>query len=199
MDPLIWAALLLLLGMLLVLMEVFVPSAGILGFLSVTSILAGIGIAFASPSGGLTVGFGFLFGTAIVLPIVLALAFRWFPETPIGRRLLPSLPTSEEVLPDNEERRVLRGLIGKVGQAKSPMLPSGAIVVEGRVINAVSEGLPIEPGTDVRVIEVRGARVVVRPLEAGESPAPPKPQQADDLLSRPIDSLGLDFPDDPLA
>lgn len=197
MEPLIWAALLLLLGMVLVLMEVFVPSAGILGFLSVTSILAGIGLAFYN--GGLTIGFGFLFGTAIVLPIVLALAFRWFPETPIGRRLLPSLPTSEDVLPDNEERRVLRGLVGKVGQAKSPMLPSGAIVVEGRVINAVSEGLPIEAGADVRVIEVRGARVVVRPLEAGESPAPAKPQQADDLLSRPIDSLGLDFPDDPLA
>ncbi|HEY2147850.1 MAG TPA: NfeD family protein [Pirellulales bacterium] len=197
MEPLIWAALLLLLGMVLVLMEVFVPSAGILGFLSVTSILAGIGLAFYN--GGLTIGFGFLFGTAIVLPIVLALAFRWFPETPIGRRLLPSLPTSEDVLPDNEERRVLRGLLGKVGQAKSPMLPSGAIVVEGRVINAVSEGQPIESGTDVRVIEVRGARVVVRPLEAGESPAPPKPQQADDLLSRPIDSFGLDFPDDPLA
>jgi membrane-bound serine protease (ClpP class) len=197
MEPLIWAALLLLLGMVLVLMEVFVPSAGILGFLSVTSILAGIGLAFYN--GGLTIGFGFLFGTAILLPIVLALAFRWFPETPIGRRLLPALPTSEEVLPDNEERRVLRGLVGKVGQAKSPMLPSGAIVVEGRVINAVSEGLPIEAGTDVRVIEVRGARVVVRPLEAGESAAPPKPQQADDLLSRPIDSLGLDFPDDPLA
>ncbi len=197
MEPLIWAALLLLLGMVLVLMEVFVPSAGILGFLSVTSILAGIGLAFYN--GGLTIGFGFLFGTAIVLPIVLATAFRWFPETPIGRRLLPSLPTSEDVLPDNEERRVLRGLVGKVGQAKSPMLPSGAIVVEGRVINAVSEGQPIEPGTDVRVIEVRGARVVVRPLEAGESPTPPKPQQADDLLSRPIDSFGLDFPDDPLA
>jgi membrane-bound serine protease (ClpP class) len=197
MEPLIWAALLLLLGMVLVLMEVFVPSAGILGFLSVTSILAGIGLAFYN--GGLTIGFGFLFGTAILLPIVLALAFRWFPETPIGRRLLPALPTSAEVLPDNEERRVLRGLIGKVGQAKSPMLPSGAIVVEGRVINAVSEGLPIEAGTDVRVIEVRGARVVVRPLEAGESAAPPKQQQADDLLSRPIDSLGLDFPDDPLA
>src|SRR5690349_3754798 len=99
MEPLLWAALLLLLGMVLVLMEVFVPSAGILGFLSVTSILAGIGLAFYN--GGLTIGFGFLFGTAIVLPIVLGLAFRWFPETPIGRRLLPGLPRSEDVLPDN--------------------------------------------------------------------------------------------------
>jgi membrane-bound ClpP family serine protease len=196
MEPLVWATLLLFLGMLLVLLEVFVPTAGVLGFLSVTAILSGIGLAFYN--GGLTIGFGFLFGTAIVLPIVLGLAFRWFPETPIGRRLLPHLPTSEEVLPDNEERRALRGLLGKVGQAKSPMLPSGAIVVEGRIINAVSEGLPIDAGQNVRVIEVRGSRVVVRPLEEGESATPARPE-ADDLLSRPIDSLGLEFRDEPLA
>ena len=198
MEPLVWAALLLLLGMLLVMLEVFVPTAGVLGFLSVASILAGIGLAFYN--GGLTVGFGFLFGTAVVLPIVLALAFRWFPETPVGRRLLPGLPTSEDVLPDNEERRTLRGLLGKVGQAKSAMLPSGAIVVEGRIINAVSEGVPIEAGQNVRVIEVRGGRVVVRPLEEGESAQPkPPPSSADDILSRPIDSLGIDLPEDPLA
>src|SRR4051794_36067413 len=157
MEPFVWAASLLTLGMVLLLLEVFVPSAGLLGFLSVTAILSGIGLAFYN--GGLTIGFAFLFGTAIVLPFVLALAFRWFPETPIGRRLLPSLPTSEEVLPDNEERRALRGLFGKVGQAKSPMLPSGQILIEGRVINAVSEGQAIEAGTTVRVIEVRGSRV----------------------------------------
>jgi membrane-bound ClpP family serine protease len=197
MEPLVWAALLVLLGMVLVLMEVFVPTAGMLGFLSITAILSGIGLAFYN--GGLTVGFGFLIGTAVVLPIVLGLAFRWFPETPIGRRLLPSLPTSEEVLPDNEERRVLRGLLGKVGRAKSPMLPSGTILVEGRVINAVSEGQAIEAGANVRVIEVRGSRVVVRPLEDGESAAPVKPQQTDDLLSRPIESLGIDYSDEPLA
>jgi membrane-bound ClpP family serine protease len=197
MEPLVWATLLVLLGMVLVLMEVFVPTAGMLGFLSITAILSGIGLAFYN--GGLTVGFGFLIGTAVVLPIVLGLAFRWFPETPIGRRLLPSLPTSEEVLPDNEERRVLRGLLGMVGQAKSPMLPSGTILVEGRVINAVSEGQAIEAGSNVRVIEVRGSRVVVRPLEEGESAAPVQPQQSDDLLSRPIESLGIDYSDEPLA
>jgi membrane-bound serine protease (ClpP class) len=182
--------------MLLVLLEVFVPTAGVLGFLSVAAILSGIGLAFYN--GGLTVGFGFLFGTAVVLPIVLALAFRWFPETPIGRRLLPNLPTSDEVLPDNEERRVLRGLLGKVGQAKSQMLPSGSVVVEGRTIDAVSEGLPIDAGQNVRVIEVRGSRVVVRPLEEGEAATPARPE-TDDLLSRPIDSLGIEYPDDPLA
>jgi hypothetical protein len=53
--------------------------------------------------------------------------------------------------------------------------------------------MPIEPGELVRVIEVRGSRVVVRPVEEGETPP-----ISDDVLSRPIDTLGIDPFDDPL-
>jgi membrane-bound serine protease (ClpP class) len=193
MEPLLWAATLLLMGLLLVMLEVFVPTGGLLGFLSLTAILVGIGLAFYN--GGVTYGFSFLLVAAVALPTVLALAFRWLPGTPMGRRLLPSVPMSKDVLPDSEDRRVLRGLVGKIGQAKSIMLPSGAVLVEGRTIDAVSEGMPIEAGQSVRVIEVRGNRVVVRPMEEGEPQA-----MSDDPLSRPIDSLGIDDPfHDPLA
>jgi membrane-bound ClpP family serine protease len=192
MDPLIWAGILLLLGLMLVMLEVFVPTGGLLGFLSLTAILSGIGLAFNK--GGLAYGFGFLIATAVALPIVLGLAFRWLPGTAIGRRLLPAVPMSKDVLPDSEERRALRALVGKIGRAKSTMLPSGAVTVDGRTFDAVSEGLPIEPGQPVRVIEVRGNRVVVRPVEEGEEqPA------SDDVLSQPIDTLGIDPFHDPLA
>jgi membrane-bound serine protease (ClpP class) len=179
--------------MAMVIMEVFIPTAGLLGFLSVTAILAGICLAFAKA--GMTVGFSFIIVTAIALPGVLAIALRVLPKTPLGRRMLPGLPKSHEVLPDNEERRALRGLLGKVGRAKSDMLPSGAVVIEGRIINALSQGEPIDAGQTVVVIEVRGSKVVVRALAEGERP----PQNADDLLSRPIDTLGIDLSDDPLA
>ena len=74
------------------------------------------------------------------------------------------------------------------------MLPSGAVMVEGQTIDALSEGMPIEAGQRVRVIEVRGNRVVVRPADDDEQPDPD-----DDVLSRPIESLGLDSLEDPLA
>ncbi len=193
MEPVIWAALLLLLGLTLVMLEVFVPTGGLLGFLSLTAIVVGIALAFWQ--GGMGYGFGFLLITAVALPTVLGLAFRWLPRTPIGRRILPALPMSKDVLPDTEERRVLRGLVGKIGTAKSPMLPSGAVVVEGRTIDAVSEGQPIELGQSVRVIEVRGTRVIVRPVEESEE----TPRSADDPLSRPLDELGIDPFDDPLT
>jgi membrane-bound serine protease (ClpP class) len=190
MDPLAWSALLLFLGLLLVTLEVFVPSGGVLGFLSIGSLLAGICLAFYR--GGPEMGFLFLAITAVAVPTALVLAFRWWPKTPMGRRLLLGVPSSEEVLPDSPQRRTLRQMVGKFGVAKTVMLPSGAVLIEGQTIDALSEGMPIEAGQRVRVIEVRGNRVVVRPADD-------QPSKADDVLSQPIESLGLDSIDDPLA
>jgi membrane-bound ClpP family serine protease len=190
MDPLLWAVLLLALGLTLMVAEVFIPSGGVLGFLSIVSLVSGVVMAFYNR--GLVAGVVFLSVIAVLVPGALAVAFRWWPSTPMGRRLLLEVPTSEEVLPDTPQRRALRQLVGKLGTAKSVMLPSGAVVVDGHSIDAISEGMPIEAGQRVRVIEVRGNRVVVRPADDA---AP----EGDDMLSRPIESLGLDALDEPLA
>lgn len=191
MDPLAWSALLLLLGLLLVMVEVFIPSGGVLGFLSITSLVAGVILAFYHR--GAEVGFLFLTVTAVALPVTLMMAFRWWPKTPMGRRILLDVPKSEEVLPDSPERRWLRQMVGRVGVAKSLMLPSGAIEVDGHTIDALTEGTPIEAGQRVRVIAVRGNRALVRVADDAA------PAETDDVLSRPIDFLGLESLDDPLA
>ncbi len=193
MSPFFWAALLLLVGLGLVMLETFVPSGGILGFLSFTSILASIVLAFQQS--GPKVGIAFVIVACVAVPVVLSVAFRYLPQTPMGKRLLPSIPTAEEVMPDSAERRHLRELVGHVGRAKSKMLPSGAVVIEGQTIDAVSEGQPIEPNQPVRVIEVRGNLVVVRPVEEDQLAG----TKTDDLLSRPIETLGIDPLEDPLA
>lgn len=194
MDPLAWAAILLLVGLALAMLEVFVPSGGVVGFLSVVSLIAAIVLAFRQ---GPWYGLGFLGTAVLAIPVVLATALHWWPHTPMGRRILLEAPTGDEMLPDSDERRSLRSLVGKVGQAKSLMLPSGAISIEGRLIDAVSEGMAIEAGQWVRVVAVRGTRVVVRPSETG--PADTAAADPDDPLSRPIDTLGLNPFEDPLA
>lgn len=192
MDPLVWSSLLLLVGLTLVLVEVFVPSGGVLGLLSITSIVASIALAFYHK--GIEVGLIFLIVATVLVPTALVLAFRYWPYTPMGRRLLLDVRSGEDLLPDTPERRSLRELVGKVGVAKTLMLPSGAIVIAGRTIDALSEGMPIEPGQKVRVIEVHGNRVVVRAAEGDEEPT-----SGDDVLSQPIESLGLDSLEDPLG
>jgi membrane-bound ClpP family serine protease len=193
MDPILWAILLLAFGLALICAEVFVPSGGVLGFLSVASMVAAIALAFYYH--GAEVGLIFLFVTIVAVPGALSLAFRYWPQTPMGRRLLLEVPRPEEVLPDNPQRQRLRQLVGRVGVAKTLMMPSGAVEIDGETIDALSEGVPIDPGQRIQVIEVRGTRVLVRPVDENTQ----SQASADDVLSQPIESLGLDPFEDPLS
>jgi len=186
-----WAVLLLVLGVALVILEVFVPSGGILGILAVGAIVAGVVTGFMQGPG---VGFAILASAIIGLPGALILALKWWPKTPIGRRVLLASPRSDEVLPDDPQRRSLKELEGRIGRAKSKMLPSGLVVVDGRKVDAVSEGMPIEPGQKVRVVHVRGNSVVVRPVPED---TPERP--ADDPLARSVDTVVPDPFEEPPA
>jgi membrane-bound serine protease (ClpP class) len=194
MDPIVWSILLLLAGLLLILIEVFVPSGGILAFLSISTVAAAVGMAFYNR--GAEVGTIFLLVTAVAVPVVLTGALRYWPQTAMGKRVLLGIPTEEDVLPNTPQLRRLRELVGKVGVAKSMMLPSGAVSVGGGTYDAVSDGEAIEAGQRVRVIEVHGNRVVVSLTQ--EMPTASALDRANaDILNQPIESLGLD--DDPLA
>ena len=177
----VWAILLLALGMGLALMEVFLPSAGILAFLSAAAVLAAIIMGFQQ---GPAAGFAIL-GVAIFgLPTLVVLAFRYWPRTAMGRRVMLPVPSSEDVLPDVTDRQLLKSLVGRVGRAKCNMLPGGVIAIDGRNIEAVSEGVSVEMGQAVRVIAMRGNRAVVRLVE-DEIPSP----SAADPLQRPIETI----------
>ncbi|OHB79976.1 MAG: hypothetical protein A2W31_06280 [Planctomycetes bacterium RBG_16_64_10] len=193
-EPLIWSALLTLLGCALIVLEVFIPSGGILGFLAAAAVLSAIVLAFYHH--GPVAGFAFVALGIVALPVALAVAFKYLPRTPMGRNFLLAAPTADEVLPTDDRHRSLKQLVGKTGVVRSPMLPSGAIAIDGRTIDAVSQGMAIEAGTPIEVIEVKGNRVVVRPVEAG---AAPTPRRQDDVLSQPLDTLGLGSLDEPLA
>jgi hypothetical protein len=71
------------------------------------------------------------------------------------------------------------------------------VEIGGRTFDALSEGVVIEAGQQVRVVELRGTRLVVRPIDDSEmAAAGPDP---DDPLSQPIDQLGFDPFEDPLV
>jgi membrane-bound serine protease (ClpP class) len=189
LDPIAWSILLMLLGCALVVLEVFIPSGGILSIMSAAAFVGSILIAFQrSPVTGLV----FVLSTVIAVPAALGLAFKYWPKTPIGKKFLGELPREEEVTPDDPRR----ALLGRVGVARSKMLPSGAVEVDGQMVDAVTQGQAVDPGQYVVVMEVGANRVVVRPAKEGERPSPQKPE---DVLSRPIEELGIESLDDPLA
>jgi membrane-bound ClpP family serine protease len=160
MDLLGWSIVLLLAGMVFLTLEFFVPSAGVLGALAALSFCGAIFLAFLA---GPAYGIGVLLTVMVIVPASLFAAVRWWPETPMGRLILIPRPESpEEVLPETEGYRGLRMLIGKRGEAKSLMLPSGVVQIEHRAYDALSEGLTIEPGQPIVVVGVSMQRLIVR-------------------------------------
>ncbi len=188
----IWISVLLLaLGLGLAFLEIFFPSAGILAFFSGSALLGAILFGFKSgTSCGLTVTAAVVLG----VPTLLAFGFRWWPHTYFGRQVLLDAPRSEDVLPDEDQRRQLKGLVGRLGRAKCRMLPSGAVSVDGQTLDATSEGMVIETGQTVRVIKIESNRLVVRAVE-GEIPS----SKAENPLERPIDSIAADPFGEPLV
>jgi membrane-bound ClpP family serine protease len=170
----IWAFVLFVLGIGLAVMEVFFPSAGILAFLSAAALIASIVMGFQQgPWTGIAVVAAIVGG----LPTVLILGFRYWPKTRMGQLILLTPPASGDILPQDPEKEFLKGLIGRTGRAKTKMLLSGIVVVDGRPMDAVSEGMPIEVGQTVRIVQVKGNRVVVRVVEEEPASTPPDPLQ----------------------
>ena len=190
LDPLAWSILLMLVGCIVMVLEVFIPSGGVLAVVSAAAFVGSILMAFQR---GPVTGFSFVMTTLVLVPAVLGLAFKLWPKTRIGKGFMGELPTDEEVLPDDPRRE----LVGRVGVTRSKMLPAGAVEIEGQMIDAITNGRAIEPGQYVVVTEVRANRVVVRPARENERPG--RSISPEDVLNRPIEELGIESLEDPMA
>ena len=95
-DPLVWASLLVVAGFAILVMEVLLPTGGVLGVVSAASLVGAIFLAFSA--GGPTTGFTFITIVVVLAPAVLTAAFRYLPYTPVGRALLGEAPKDEDVL-----------------------------------------------------------------------------------------------------
>jgi len=190
-DYATWAILLLLLGLVLLVLEFFVPSGGALAVACALSFLAAIIAGFlAGPWTGVLV----LLAVCVIVPTSAGAAVRWWPDTPIGKLILIQRPRSaDEVLPETVAYRGLRDLVGRRGRAKGLMLPSGLVLIDGKTYDAVSEGMAIEPGQQVIVVHVSTQRLVVRPDNTIEA------QLADNAPAvparNPSEPLVADIPD----
>ncbi len=192
LDPTAITILLLLAGLACLVLEVLLPTGGALGVLSASLLLAGIYTSFRYH--GIPGGVTAMMALLILIPTVVIVALNYLPSTPIGKVLIGEAPREADVLVEDPRR----ALLGKVGVARSKMLPSGSIEIEGLVIDAVTRGQAIDPGQYVKVVEVRANRVVVAIAETGQRPSQPT-SDASNLLARSLEELGIEPLDDMLS
>lgn len=184
MGNLFWPGLLLLLALVLTVMEAFIPSGGVLAVAATAAFIASIATAFVY--GGLQTGTAFMAGTGLLVPVLVWLVFKIWPKTPIGRRILMEPPRGDDLLPP--QHASLKQLIGRRGIALTTMLPAGAIRIDGRTLDAISEGMSVEKNTPIEVVAVRGIHLVVRP-RSDSTPSPddePSSPSADTIVPDPF-------------
>jgi membrane-bound ClpP family serine protease len=167
-GALIWAIILLVVGLIILVIEMFVPSGGILAVLAGGSLLVSLGLAFSQ---GLGTGVIFLAVVVTTVPTIVGAGMHYWPQTRLGRKMILEPPNPDDVDPTNERDRALRTLVGQVGRTLTPHLPSGISELQGRRLDTIAMGIGLEAGTLVQVVDVQGHRVIVRKLEVEESQA----------------------------
>src|SRR5262245_1027458 len=162
MDPLFLAYLLIAVGVILVIAELFVPSGFILVVIGACCALVGVGLLFVH--GSIETALMALLSLCVGGPLLGCLIFYLWPYSPMGRRLIKTAEQDVTVatMSGNAELEALRG---KTGRTVSPLRPSGVAVFDGRRIDVITEGLMVEPGQWVKCVEVRANKVIVRPAE----------------------------------
>jgi membrane-bound serine protease (ClpP class) len=164
-------------GMVLLALEIFAfPGTLFFGILGVASLLAGIFLSFQNfvlpqyPMDWVVLRHNV---SSLVLCIVAVVGGAWLfsrylPHIPfLGRMVLPG-PTHPMRGGASLVDEAGAPLVGRRGRALTDLRPAGKIEVEGRLLDAQTEGEFLAAGTPVRVMESGGNRIVV-----GRSEEPP--------------------------
>jgi len=144
----------------LFLLEIFIPSGGLLGGLSALSAIAMLWCLFLIDSSYGVVG---IIALMILAPIGIVAGLQVFPRTPIGRMMILQDEQATETeahgdtTPDPEAE-----LVGKRGRTLGRLNPGGVVKIDGRRVHCTADRGLIESGEAVEVIRVSGMEVRVR-------------------------------------
>jgi membrane-bound serine protease (ClpP class) len=162
MDNLTIAYVLILLGLVFLVAELFIPTGGILSVVSVGCLVVGVAMTFAADT---SAGWVTLIALFVVVPVLVSVGFYYWPKTALGKRLFLSGPQEDETLATMPVNLELEQLRGRYGRTVSALRPAGIVDFDGRRVDVLSEGAMMDPGQWVRCIDVKAGRVVVRQVD----------------------------------
>jgi len=154
-----WVLILFAFGIVMMLIEAFIPGLGVFGIAGLASTLVSIVLAAVSVQTGVYM---------LLISLVLAggfafFAFRFFARRGALRHIILSEEEKAElgyVAPRDQ-----KDLVGREGEAVTSLRPSGTALIGDRRVDVVSEGAFIPAGEKLVVDRVEGVRVIVRRLE----------------------------------
>jgi len=166
---LIWGAALYGLAIVLIVLELFVPSGGILAALSGIALVGSLIALFRYDA---MVGVGALGITAVLIPAGIAFVFKVWMNTSFGRRLIlggneSDSDESRRMAEDARRQRTeaLRALVGAEGRTETSLRPVGTVRIGGRRLDAMAESGIIEANRPIVVTTVYDNQIKVREVE----------------------------------
>jgi len=184
------AILLLVVSLVLLVAEVFIPSGGMILITALVCLVASVWFAWRAWADYPAAFWTYIASVIVIIPSVVGSLLYWFPKTSMGKRILLEAPTLQEVSAYDEEVARLQKLVGERGETVTLLNPGGIVMVAGERHHCESEGLMIEPREPVQVVRVSGNRLVVRPApKPDERDATPDPRGFEERT----DDRSLDF------
>ena len=154
-DSLLFPIILQLVGVVVIIAEIILPSAGILSIVALGVFGYSLFIVFNEIS--MIIGFSFVAADLILIPVLVIVGLKLLARSPVTLR--KTLSRKEGVSSQSSE---LESYVGRQGNAVTNLRPAGIAVINGKRVDVVTRGEYLEKDSAIIVSAVTGNQIIVR-------------------------------------
>ena len=145
----------------LLVIEIFVPSFGLLTVISLFCLAGGVALFFQM---GTTVGWIGVGVALVLIPAVWIIVYKMFPHTSMGKKLILQkvVRARGDAIQDQDQ---LQQMINRTGVVVTPLRPVGMCEFDGQKLECVSESGYIPANVKVKIIHIEGTQLTVRAMD----------------------------------
>jgi membrane-bound serine protease (ClpP class) len=154
-DSLLLPIILQLVGVVVIIAEIILPSGGILSIVALGVFGYSLFIVFSEIS--MTIGFSFVAADLILIPVLVIVGLKLLARSPATLR--KTLSRKEGVSAQSSE---LESYVGTQGNAVTDLRPAGIAVINGKRVDVVTRGEYLEKDSAIIVTTVTGNQIIVR-------------------------------------
>ena len=144
------------LGILLLILEVFIPNFGVAGILGGVLLFGGIYLNYGDAGQSL-----FDLSIAGIISVVLAIVLlkKGYSFGNFKKLILEQNLTKVSGFSSSSD---YADYLGKIGTSTTTLRPAGKVAFDAKELDVISSGEQIEPNISVEVIKVEGSKIIVR-------------------------------------
>jgi membrane-bound serine protease (ClpP class) len=154
-DSLFLPIILQLVGVVVIIAEIILPSGGILSIVALSVFGYSLFIVFNEIS--MTIGFSFVAADLILIPVLVIVGLKLLARSPVTLRKTLSRKGGVSSQPSE-----LGSYVGTQGNAVTDLRPAGIAVINSKRVNVVTRGEYLEKDSAIIVTAVTGNQIIVR-------------------------------------